>query len=152
MATFHFTMGLPGAGKSHVLAERLPGVPVIDPDAIKTGHPDYDPQDPAALHVWSKTVANRLFAEALAAGTDCVLDGTGTNVEVLVANIRAAAEAGFETHLMFVTVSLETALRRNATRARTVPEQVIREKARTIYTAFELAAKEVSRVDVIWND
>ena len=67
-------------------------------------------------------------------------------------NIRRAKSAGFATKLVFVTVSLETALDRNAKRERTVPEEIVREKAETIYTAFEIAAKEADHVEMVWND
>lgn len=150
---FTFTMGLPGAGKSTVTAKLLPNATIIDPDAIKIAHKDYDPKDPAALHGYSKRAAEAEFASALAYGEgEWLLDGTGTNVDVLVTNIRRAKAAGFTTKLLFVTVSLETALARNAARERTVPEEVVREKAETIYTAFEIAAKEVDDVEVVWND
>lgn len=147
-----FTMGLPGAGKSTVCAERFPGVDMIDPDAVKEGHADYDPKNPAALHAWSKAVTAEMFADALAGSRDFILDGTGTNVEVLVANIRKAKVAGFNTKLVYVAVSLETALKRNAARERTVPEAIVREKAELIHVAMEIAAKEVDDVDIIWNE
>ena len=150
--TFTFTMGLPGAGKSTIIAEKHSDATVIDPDAIKAAHKDYDPKNPAALHVWSKDSAEAAFAHALTMRGEWLLDGTGTNVEVLVKNIRRAAAAGFKTRLLFVAVSLETAITRNATRTRSVPEQIIREKAETIWTAFEIAAKQVDDVDMVWND
>ena len=146
-----FTMGLPAAGKSSVLALRNVQH-VIDPDAIKASHPDYDPKNPAALHVWSKAEAEVEFACALQASYRFALDGTGTNVDVLIANMRRAKVAGFTVHLLHVAVSLETALERNAKRERTVPEQVLREKAETIWVAFELAAKEADEVEVVWNE
>ena len=152
-ATFIFTMGLPGAGKSTVTNRMFPEAQVIDPDAIKEAHPDYDPKNAAALHAYSKEIAEEKFAAALAQGEgENLLDGTGTNVEVLVGNIRRAQAAGFVTKLVFVTVSLETALIRNAARERNVPENIVREKAATIYTAFEIAAKEANEVEVVWND
>ncbi len=151
--TFTFTMGLPGSGKSRVVAERHPDVQIIDPDAIKAGHPDYDPKSPGDLHGWSKDVADAKFANATGAGVgDWLLDGTGTLVDKLVKNIRHAKACGFNTRLLFVAVSLETAIARNAKRERTVPESIIREKAEVIYTAFEIAAKEVDDVDVVWNE
>ncbi len=147
-----FTMGLPGAGKSTVCAQKFPGVDMIDPDAVKEGHADYDAKNPAALHVWSKAVTAEMFADKLAGTEDFILDGTGTNVEVLVSNIRKAKVAGFETTLLYVTVSLETALDRNSKRDRIVPEAIVREKAELIHVAMEIAAKEVDKVDITWNE
>ncbi len=147
-----FTMGLPGAGKSTVCAQKHPGVVMIDPDGVKERHVDYDPKDPAALHAWSKAITAEMFALALAGTDDFILDGTGTNVEALVANIRKAKVAGFETTLLYVTVSLETALDRNSKRDRIVPEAIVREKAELIHVAMEIAAKEVDHVDITWNE
>lgn len=153
MARFVFTIGLPGAGKSTVSERIYPEARLIDPDAIKAAHPQYDPKAPEMLHKWSKMVAEDQFAEALRhADRDHVLGGTGHNVEMLIRRMRRAKAAGFEVGLLYVAVSLETALERNAARERTIPEEIIREKAEGIYTAFELAAREADHVEMIWNE
>ena len=147
-----FTMGLPAAGKSTWVEANLPSDFVVDPDAIKESHNDYDPRNPAALHMWSKTQAAAQFARCLADGADFVLDGTGTKAEALIQNVRAAGAAGFTTQLVYITCSLTTSLKRNAARARVVPEDVIREKSETIAIAFELVSREVDRIRVINNN
>jgi len=80
-----------------------------------------------------------------------VLDGTGTKAEALIQNVRTAATAGFTTRLVYVTCSLATSLKRNAARARVVPENVIREKSETIAIAFELISREVDQIQVVNN-
>ena len=47
---------------------------------------------------------------------------------------------------------LSTALERNAKRARTVPEHIVREKALDIATAFELVSAVADVTDVVDND
>lgn len=146
-----FMMGLPAAGKSTHRAERadLADYVVIDPDAVKESHPDYDPKNPAALHAWSKAITDRMHREALAAGTGrFIIDGTGTNGDKMVKQIREAKAAGFQTRVIFVRCTLETSLRRNAERPRTVPEEVVREKAELISTAFEIVAA-LSGADIV---
>ena len=151
-----FTMGLPAAGKSTTVAARYATTHnVIDPDMIKESHPDYNPKAPEALHEWSSECAEQMFAAAIAAGAGCfVVDGTGTNAEKMARRIKQAREAGFFVRLLYVRCTIETSLRRNALRARTVPEFVIRERARDIATSFEIVAGYVGMdaVEVANND
>jgi len=150
-----FTMGLPGAGKSTVI-DRLGLLAthgVIDPDLIKTEQPDYDPKRPEVHHEWSSEEAERRFQAALAAGSESwIVDGTGTNAEKMIRRIREAQAAGFTTRLLYVRVRLATALSRNASRERVVPEAIVREKARDVATAFELVAASADAVQVVNND
>ena len=150
-----FTMGLPGAGKSTVISRE--GIDkdatVIDPDKVKESHPDYDPKNPQALHVWSKKITDKQFADALFAGEGkFIVDGTGTNAEKMVRKMREAQAAGFECVLLYVQVSLKTSLARNAARERNVPEHVVREKAEDIATSFEIVSRFADEVKIIAND
>ena len=150
-----FTMGLPGAGKSTTLGRLglLDTHEVIDPDAFKAAHPDYDPKRPELLHAWSKDKAERAFAAACAAGEGLyIIDGTGTNSDKMVRRMRQAQAMGFRCRLVYVRVRLSTALERNAKRARTVPEHIVREKALDIATAFELVSAVADVTDVVDND
>ena len=152
-----FLQGLPGAGKSYTRS-RLPELAdhlVIDPDEVKAAHPDYDPKDPAALHPWSKSITNAGFEAVLAQGCGkFIIDGTGTNADQLVRDIRLAKAAGYRTRVLFVRCTLETSLRRNAARARNVPEYVIYEKAALIATAFEIvqSISGADEITIIDND
>lgn len=146
-----FMMGLPAAGKSTFARKHYPDLAILDCDAIKESHPDYDPKNPGALHAWSKQKLAVQFAEALLAGKDFVHDGTGTSVENLIAKMRAAQGAGFSADLVYVTVPMSVSLRRNAARPRVVPECVIREKAEQVATAFELVSREADSVQVFDN-
>ncbi len=150
-----FTMGLPGSGKSTTLGRMglLATHQVIDPDAFKRSHPDYDPKAPELLHAWSSLEAEKAYQAATASTAGLwVVDGTGTNSDRMVRRIRQAQAMGFRCRLVYVRVSLATALSRNASRERSVPEQVIREKALDIATAFELVASVVDEVTVWDND
>lgn len=150
-----YTMGLPGSGKSTVANQRmdLASMVVVDPDAHKAAHPDYDPKDPQALHAWSNEQAEAQYEAALADGTqDIFVDGTGTNAEKLVRRMQQARAAGYEIEVLYVRVALETAIERNANRERVVPEHVVRSKARDISVAFEIATQHADRVVVVDND
>jgi len=147
-----FTMGLPGAGKSRVIANDYATITRIDPDLVKAAHPDYNPKDPGALHAWSAAIAEEQFQVAL--GTDCdyVIDGTGTNSDKMVRRIRQAHAAGFTCTLVYVRVSVETAIARNAARARSVDVAIIREKALDIETAFSIVSAEADEAVIVNND
>lgn len=149
-----FTQGLPGAGKSFIVGREYGNADiVVDPDAIKASHPDYDPKDPQALHAWSKEISESQIRDALSNPVDLlVVDGTGTNAEKIVRRIREAQAVGYECHLVYVRVSLKTSLARNAARARTVPERVVREKALDIATAYEIVSSVADVSRIINND
>ena len=147
-----FTMGLPGAGKSTVIQRENIEGDVIDPDAIKEAHADYDPKNPTALHTYSLGLAEQLFNKALTLGGQWIIDGTGTNAEKMVRKITQAQAAGFTTELLYVQVTLKTSLARNAARERTVPEDVVRAKALDISTSFDIVSRYADTVTVKQND
>lgn len=146
-------MGMPAAGKSTLANKAFGSTHVfIDCDAIKASHPDYDPKNPGALHAWSAAEADRLFESACEVRQGrWVIDGTGSNAEHLVMDINAARQAGFAIKLFYVVCTLEVSLARNAARARTVPEEIVRDKARTIATSFEIVRSYVDEISVIDN-
>lgn len=146
-----FMMGVPAAGKSTYVAENFADWLVVDADKFKASHPEYDPKNPGALHLWSKRQANAAYAQALADGTDLVYDGTGTNYAPLIKHIREAGLAGYSTKLIFITVPFEVSKFRNSRRERVVAEEILYEKYEAIDIAFELVAKEVDEVEVVDN-
>jgi len=151
--TAFFLMGGPASEKSSVSAVRLAGLKTIDCDAYKTLHPDYDPKNILAeVHEWSNVECTKAIYRAIGTGETFVYDSTGTNVEKMVTFINAARSANFDTVVIYVPCSLNVALARNAKRARTVPEAVVREKYSTIATAFEIVSRYADRVEVIRND
>ena len=152
--TVTFLMGLPAAGKSTWVNANLAATHnVIDPDAVKESHPDYDPKNPAPLHAWSKEVTEAMWVEALAQQSGKhAIDGTGTNAESMVRKINQARRAGYSIELVFVKVSLATSLERNAKRERNVPEHIIRSKALDVQTAFEIVAPYADSVIEVVNE
>ena len=144
------TMGVPAAGKSTVTAQRFPNLTVVDCDIFKPQHPKYDPKAiTEEVHAWSQEQCQRALYAALGSGRDFVYDSTGTNAERMVEIIKQAQSAGFETVLVYVTVSLQTAIARNNARARTVPETILRQKYSTINTSFEIVRNYADVVEVI---
>lgn len=136
-----FMMGGPGAGKGYIRERRYTGIKVLDCDAFKESHPDYDPKDPNALHKWSAEQVQRAFYASIGAGETFVYDGTGSNSDKYVKMICDAQAAGFVTEVCYVSCPMPVALRRNAERTRTVPESVVREKHATIETSAGIVSK-----------
>jgi len=149
-----FMMGGPGSGKGYVCSKLYgdSGIQVLDCDSIKAEHPDYDPKDPAPLHEWSAMELKRRFKTTVANGEDFIYDGTGSNAEKYAAMIKECQEMGFETTLVYVQCSLPTALKRNASRTRVVPEWIVREKHSTIATSFEIVSRYADTVNTVDND
>lgn len=148
------TMGLPGAGKSYVLQNyyNLDGYKIIDPDEIKKEQPDYSDDNPSVYHEWSKKEAKFRIEQSIHQNMDIVIDGTGTNVEKMYKQITELQSEGYQVTILYVKVKLQTALKRNQERARTVPEEIVREKFSTISTAFEILSTVADVATVIQND
>jgi len=152
--TATFMAGAAGAGKGYVRNndETLKSLPVVDADQFKSSHPDYDPKDPGALHVWSSNMANRAFFKALGEGQSFIYDGTGTKAAKYVKMISEARSAGFAIEVVYVKVSLETSLDRNAKRERNVPVDVVHEQHELIGTSMIIIAEHADTFRVIRND
>lgn len=131
-----FTIGGPASGKSTVLSALFNGAPVLDCDSIKETHPAYDPKDPGALHVWSREELKKRFFETVEGDASFAYDGTGCNVTRMIEWITIARNNGFEIVLLYVTCSLEEALRRNAARDRNVPTEIVAAKHAVVAECF----------------
>lgn len=151
MKTAVFTMGLPGAGKSTKARAAFPSFRVIDCDAIKETLPGYDPENPGAVHAESQRLRDAELAAALQGADSLIVDSTGTNAERMATEMRAARAAGFRVVLFYVVTPLQTAIARNAARRRKVARSIIRAKAATIQTAFDLLAFESDTVEIVFN-
>lgn len=148
------TMGLPGAGKSFVIASNYNSgdYRLIDPDEIKKEKADYNDKNPSVYHEWSKKVARLRMEEAIFNNENLIIDGTGTNVERMVKTIQNLQAQGYKVEVVYVKVKLATSLQRNRERARNVPENVIYEKFETIGTAFEIVSGVADIATIINND
>lgn len=147
-----FMVGGPGSGKSFVRKRDFGSLPVVDCDSFKESHPDYDPKNPAALHQWSQVECTKAFFRALGGTESFVYDSTGTNAEKMVDWMLKAQSAGFLVRLVYVRCSMNVALVRNQQRARTVPEEIVREKHATVETSFRICSGFADEVTVAENN
>lgn len=155
MKTAIFMLGSPGSGKSFI-AKRVAAEKniksIVDCDFWKTQHPEYDPKNPSKVHEWSKKRADAELALLIAHDETFIYDGTGANAEALVQRINTAQAAGYKTEIVYVSCPLQKCIQRNATRERSVSEEMLREKHSTIAISFEIVSKYVDAVTVITND
>lgn len=159
-----FTVGVPGSGKTCVLnrifgwwKDRVD----IDIDDDMRAHPSYDPANPhlvydsVAAYAWADSRVEARFEEAIRTkATDrlIVMDGTGTKVASRIARMRFARAHGYAVGLLYVRVTLETALRRNLCRRRQVPEDILRTYYTRVDEAYALERPEADHVWVVDND
>ena len=54
-----------------------------------------------------------------------ILDGTGKDYDKIAKQSAELKQLGYDTHMIFVNTSLDTALQRNAQRSRSVPEPIV---------------------------
>lgn len=140
-----FMLGKPGAGKSSVSKKNFlskGGWENIDSDAIKESHPDYNPDDPAALHEWSSKKAKALLHDTITEGKKSfVYDGTGNNVDKYMDAMKKAKAAGYKVKLVRAHVPDEVAHMRNRKRQRYVPDKVVDGISKQIDKSFDILSK-----------
>lgn len=144
--------GLPGSGKSYVRAKEYPDFKAIDCDEIKKNLEGYDPKNPGLVHEQSKILEQKEIYFTLGMGQSFVYNTTATNWAKLVKLIKDAKGIGYEVELCYVSVSLKTALKRNASRERVVPQALIEEKYSLLPTSLEVLQNYVDVYKVVNND
>ena len=133
-----FTAGGPGSGKSFTAARLglyAMGARPINSDApfenalkkagLSMKLDNLDPEVIDTMRVKAKKLSNAQMELAVNGRLGLVIDSTARDTSK-IAKQKALLEAlGYETAMVFVDTSLETALERNAQRPRSVPEKVV---------------------------
>jgi predicted kinase len=146
------TMGLPGSGKSYVTDKQYPSMMKADCDAFKQLHPDYNPEHPELVHDWSKRCLDYLLQTLIESGDSFIYDSTGTDIVYIEALISKLLKAGYDIELLHVSVSIDTAIRRNSERPRKVPEHIIHTKQSQLDKAFAYLSPMAHTVNVVVNE
>ncbi|KAJ8599019.1 hypothetical protein CTAYLR_007692 [Chrysophaeum taylorii] len=158
-----FMAGLPGSGKTRIiqgLYGATTGTTILDLDREMRAHPLYDPTRPAKVYEargaydWANDRVERRFQAAVRddAVSRIVLDGTGTKINRRLRRIATARAHGLRTIMLYVRVSLATALRRNAKRCRVVPARKLEEYQILIDRALCVEEGQVDCYEIIDND
>jgi|TARA_R110002167_G_scaffold10560_1_gene48123 predicted kinase len=131
-----FLAGGPGSGKSYVVGKTTGGtglVTINSDDAFeimlkkagldaKMPKSEEEPRD--AVRARAKEVTTERRGNAVNGRLGLIIDGTGREYDKIVKQSIQLKQLGYDTHMIFVNTSLDTALLRNSERSRTVPEDI----------------------------
>ena len=133
-----FLAGGPGSGKSYVVRNTTGGLgmkivnsdDIYEKDLEKAGLDIGKPEDifsdeGQAIRVRSKQKTKARQSGWVDGRLGIIVDGTGKDVEKISKQKRLLDQLGYETMMIFVNTSLETAQIRNRERARKLPEKSV---------------------------
>ena len=132
-----FLAGGPGSGKSYVVRRTTGGLgmKIVNSDdafeklltdaglSLKMPPEEEKPRD--VVRARAKTLTKARKANYIEGRLGLIIDGTGKDFEKIAKQARELQQLGYDTHMIFVNTSLDTALERNAKRARSVPESLV---------------------------
>jgi len=131
-----FLAGGPGSGKSYVVRKTTggSGLKIVNSDdafekylkdagislKMSTNDPRRDEVRDKAKRITKARQANYVEGRI-----GLIIDGTGKDYDKISKQSVQLRQLGYDTHMIFVNTSLDTALERNAKRDRTVPESIV---------------------------
>ena len=132
-----FLAGGPGSGKSYVVRKTTggTGLKVVNSDdafekllkdanlSLKMPPEEKEPRDVARKRAKAITKARK--EGYLEGRIGLIIDGTGKDYDKIASQSKELRQLGYDTHMIFVNTSLDTALQRNAQRPRSVPESIV---------------------------
>ena len=132
-----FLAGGPGSGKSYVVRKTTggTGLKVVNSDdafekllkdanlSLKMPPEEKEPRDVARKRAKALTKARK--EGYLEGRLGLIIDGTGKDYDKIASQSKDLRQLGYDTHMIFVNTSLDTALQRNAQRPRSVPESIV---------------------------
>lgn len=119
----HLVLGLPGAGKSSVVVDRLweerPWAVALDSDEAKRLHPEVmGGLNANGVHAESSHIRDALRDEAIVAGDELIIPTIGQNPDRIRGELDAYARLGYQVRVYLNDVAPEEAMRRVVERAR----------------------------------
>ena len=134
-----FLAGGPGSGKSYVVSKVISGMglKVINSDEpferylVKAGlslkMPDEEQTERDVERKRAKKVTSERKGHAVDGRLGIIIDGTGKDYDKMIRQAAHLQELGYETSMVFVNTTLETALERNRKRDRSVPPNIAKQ-------------------------
>jgi len=134
-----FLAGGPGSGKSYVVSKVVSGLglKVINSDepferylvqaGLSLKMPDEEQAERDVERKKAKRVTGARKGHAIDGRLGIVIDGTGKDYDKMIRQAAHLQELGYETSMVFVNTTLETALERNRKRARSVPPNIAKQ-------------------------
>ena len=132
-----FLAGGPGSGKSYVAGRTTGGTGLksVNSDepfehllkkaglSLKMPPEQQEPRD--VVRGKAKDITKARQKNYLEGRLGVVIDGTGKDANKILGQKSGLEELGYDTYMVFVNTSLDVALKRNAERARSVPEPIV---------------------------
>ena len=132
-----FLAGGPGSGKSYVAGRTMGGhgLKSVNADeafeyllkqaglSVKMPPEQQEPRD--VVRGRAKDITKARQKNYLEGRLGVVIDGTGKDANKILGQKSGLEELGYDTYMVFVNTSLDVALKRNAERARSVPEPIV---------------------------
>ena len=126
----------PGSGKSYVVRKTTggTGLKIVNSDdafekllkdaglSLKMPPEEEEPRDVQRKR--AKELTKKRQANYVEGRIGLIIDGTGKDYDKIAKQSIQLRQLGYDTHMIFVNTSLDTALERNAKRDRSVPESI----------------------------
>ena len=140
----YFLAGGPGSGKSFVTANAFAGLglKLVNSDDILTRYlnkeglslkmPEKEKEKRDELRQKAKITTQDRLDLYLEGRLGLIMDGTARDYNKISGQQRLFKLLGYQTIMLFVNTSLDVALERNANRARSVPENIVKTNWNTV--------------------
>ena len=135
-----FLAGGPGSGKSYVVGKTTggTGLRIVNSDDVfekylkdaglemdmRTKQAEREEEERDKLRDRAKAITKKKEKNYVEGRIGLIIDGTGKNYDKIAAQSIYLKRLGYDTHMIFVNTSLDTALKRNAERERRVSNSV----------------------------
>jgi len=132
-----FLAGGPGSGKSYVVRRTTGGLgmKIVNSDDIyekmlKDAGLEASPEDIFSdkgqeIRLKAKATTKRMQGNFLEGRLGLIIDGTGKDYDKIARQVQGLKKLGYDTYMIFVNTSLDTAQERNRMRSRTLPEKQV---------------------------
>ena len=132
-----FCAGGPGSGKSYVAGKTTGGTGLVTvnsdnafenmlaKEGLSAKMPASEKEARDVVRKRAKTITSKKKEGLIAGRMGLIIDGTGKDHMKVIQQSNSLKQIGYDTHMIFVNTSLDVALKRNAERARSVPEPIV---------------------------
>ena len=132
-----FLAGGPGSGKSYVVKRTTGGLgmKIVNSDVqfekklkdagLSTDLRELDPTTRDNIRARAKEITKKQKANYVEGRLGLIIDGTGKDYDKIAKQATQLKQLGYDVHMIFVNTSLDTALERNATRDRKLPDSIV---------------------------
>ena len=132
-----FLAGGPGSGKSYVVQRTTGGMGmrIVNSDiefekklkdaGLSLDIRELDPTVRDDIRGRAKKITAKRKANYVEGRLGLIIDGTGKDYDKIAKQATQLKQLGYDVHMIFVNTSLDTALERNATRDRKLPDSIV---------------------------